>query len=285
MPLWDAIHTTIIRNNRFRCDHGWDIDLDDGSTNYEIYNNLCLNGGLKLREGFYRKVENNIMVNNGFHPHVWFSNSDDIFKHNIVMTDHKDIRLAAWGKEVDYNLFPTPATLEEAHQNGTDKNSLAGNPDFIKPEEGNFRVSESSLAKEIGFKNFEMGNFGVQVEHLKAIRKEPVIPILHIMEFQKDKQQEREWLGAKIKNITSLAERSAAGLPDESGVLIQSVKLSSPAQKAGLLAGDVIIGCEGQKISKMQNLFSVHQGKNWMGRLNLKVFRNQAEIEMEIITK
>ena len=31
MPLWDAMHTTIIRNNRFRCDHGWDIDLDDGS--------------------------------------------------------------------------------------------------------------------------------------------------------------------------------------------------------------------------------------------------------------
>jgi hypothetical protein len=45
MPNWDAIHTTIIRNNRFRCDHGWDIDLDDGSSNYHIYNNLCLNGG------------------------------------------------------------------------------------------------------------------------------------------------------------------------------------------------------------------------------------------------
>ncbi|PJF32922.1 MAG: peptide-binding protein, partial [Phototrophicales bacterium] len=74
MPLWDAIHTTIIRNNRFRCDHGWDIDLDDGSTNYHIYNNLCLNGGIKLREGFYRVVENNIMVNNSFHPHVWFAN-------------------------------------------------------------------------------------------------------------------------------------------------------------------------------------------------------------------
>ena len=74
----------ILRNNRWRCDHGWDIDLDDGSSNYEIYNNLCLNGGLKNREGFYRVVENNITVNNSFHPHVWYGNSQDIFRRNIV---------------------------------------------------------------------------------------------------------------------------------------------------------------------------------------------------------
>lgn len=82
--LLDAQKTVIIRNNRFRCDHGWDIDLDDGSSNFHIYDNLCLNGGIKLREGFFRKVENNIMINNSFHPHVWFNNSGDEFNHNIV---------------------------------------------------------------------------------------------------------------------------------------------------------------------------------------------------------
>lgn len=55
--LLDAQQTTIIRNNRFRCDHGWDIDLDDGSSNYHIYNNVMLNGGLKFREGFKRKAK------------------------------------------------------------------------------------------------------------------------------------------------------------------------------------------------------------------------------------
>lgn len=34
--LLDAIETNTIRNNRWRCDHGWDIDLDDGSSNYQI---------------------------------------------------------------------------------------------------------------------------------------------------------------------------------------------------------------------------------------------------------
>ena len=62
--LLDAQKTTVIRNNRFQTAHGWDIDLDDGSSNYHIYNNLCLQGGLKLREGFGRVVENNILVNN-----------------------------------------------------------------------------------------------------------------------------------------------------------------------------------------------------------------------------
>ena len=77
LPFLDAMKTTVIRDSRWRCDHGWDIDLDDGSSNYDIYNNLMLQGGLKLREGFRRRAWNNITVNNGFHPHVWYNNSED----------------------------------------------------------------------------------------------------------------------------------------------------------------------------------------------------------------
>ena len=85
----DAIAPTVIRHNRMRCDHGWDIDLDDGSSNYLIEDNLLLAGGLKLREGFNRVVRNNIMVNNTLHPHVWFVSSADVFEHNIVMTGYQ----------------------------------------------------------------------------------------------------------------------------------------------------------------------------------------------------
>ena len=51
----------MLHNNRWRCDHGWDIDLDDGSSNYHIYNNLCLNGGIKNPRRIQRTVENNII--------------------------------------------------------------------------------------------------------------------------------------------------------------------------------------------------------------------------------
>jgi hypothetical protein len=69
-PKIDMLDKNIIRNSRWRCDHGWDIDLDDGSTWYEVYNNVLLNGGLKMREGYYRKATNNIIINNSLHPHV-----------------------------------------------------------------------------------------------------------------------------------------------------------------------------------------------------------------------
>jgi len=285
MPNWDAIHTTIIRNNRFRCDHGWDIDLDDGSSNYYLYNNLCLNGGIKLREGFFRTVENNILINNGFHPHVWFKNSGDVFRKNIVMTDHKDIQLQGWGKEVDFNLFPDAKTLKKVRENNTDINSTYGNPLFRNPETGDFSVNNDSPAIKLGFVNFPMKDFGVQKPELKAIAKKPEIPVLHIAEFQKVKVKTRLWLGATIKNVETLGERSATGLDEEAGVLILKIENGSLADHAGLQEGDVIIKCENIVIEKMGDLLNAHQGANWIGRLRLVVFRNQEENEVTIRTK
>ncbi len=116
----DALYKTVIRNNRFQCTHGWDIDLDDGSSNYHIYNNLCLQGGIKLRVEFKRTVENNLMINNSFHPHVWFEQSEDVFRRNIVMGSYFPIGLKGWGDYVDYNLFVSQEDLEKSRQNNTD---------------------------------------------------------------------------------------------------------------------------------------------------------------------
>ncbi|MDE2206115.1 MAG: right-handed parallel beta-helix repeat-containing protein, partial [Armatimonadetes bacterium] len=64
MPEWDTIEPNVLRHNRFQCAHGWDIDLDDGSSNYVIEDNLCMQGGLKLREGYDRTVRNNLILFN-----------------------------------------------------------------------------------------------------------------------------------------------------------------------------------------------------------------------------
>ena len=103
------VQPNILRNNRWRCDHGWDIDLDDGSSHCLIYNNLLLHGGLKFREGFQRVATNNIIVGNSLHPHVWFKNSGDVFAGNIVMGAYQPVgmNLTPWGAEVDRNLFAT----------------------------------------------------------------------------------------------------------------------------------------------------------------------------------
>src|ERR1035437_9353994 len=108
LPFLDAMEPITLRNSRWRCDKGWDIDLDDGSANYIITNNLLLNGGLKLREGYRRIVTNKIMVNNTLHPHVWYPNSGDVFTGNIVMAAYKPasmMKSGQWGQEIDHNLF------------------------------------------------------------------------------------------------------------------------------------------------------------------------------------
>ena len=285
MPYWDAINTTIIRNNRMRCDHGWDIDLDDGSSNYHLYNNLCLNGGIKLREGFYRIVENNIMVNNGFHPHVWFKNSGDIFRRNIMMTDYKDIRLLGWGKEVDYNLFPDKSALDKAQLNETDIHSSFGDPLFVDPVQSEFTVAESSPALKIGFINFAMNQFGVQNPRLKNMAKTPEIPSLIFPAGSKNAIKKTDWLGATLKNIETMGERSAAGLNEVSGVLILKVEENSLTAKGGFQKGDVIVYSEENEISTITDLLNYYQGNNWKGMLRFRIIRDQVEQTISLKTK
>jgi hypothetical protein len=169
--LWklDVLQPITLRNNRLSCAHGWDIDLDDGSSSYRIYNNILLGGGLKFREGFDRAAWNNAIVNNGFHPHVWLEASGDRFEHNIVMATHQPVLMHYWGAAVDFNLFSSPSALERAKALGVDRHSQQGDPRFANPAAGDFRVPPDSPAIAIGFENFPMSGFGVTSDRLKRI--------------------------------------------------------------------------------------------------------------------
>ncbi len=171
----DAVYTTIIRFNRMRCDHGWDIDLDDGSSNYHIYGNLCLNGGIKLREGFNRKVENNILVNNTLHPHVWFEDSHDIIRRNLFMKAYAPIRVIGFGEEIDYNFFSTEDGLEKSRKDMKgDAHSITGSFEFVDADNGDYTLKPGSDVFSIGFENIPVTGFGVYSESLRSIAKHPV---------------------------------------------------------------------------------------------------------------
>lgn len=284
MYTWDAIKTTIIRNNRFRCDHGWDIDLDDGSSNYHIYNNLLLNNGLKLREGFNRVAENNIMVNNTLHPHVWFAKSEDVFKHNIVQKSYQDIRLLGWGKTLDYNFFSNELSLMKSQMYHRDMNSTYGDPLFKDPAHLDFSIAENSPALKIGFKNFPMDQFGVQKESLKKIAQTPEIPV--IKELSENKRSPVvAWLRNAIKSIDSEEEQSAYGLSTPEGVVILKVWNRSPAvQNKGIKKGDVIIQSAGKKVKNVKDFFKIIT-RNKSKKLDLVIIRNQTEKKITINTK
>ena len=279
LALLDVVSPIILRYNRFRCDHGWDIDLDDGSSNYLIYSNLCLNGGIKLREGVNRVVENNIMVNNTFHPHVWFKNSNDVFRHNIVGSGYLPIGISDWGKEIDYNAFPDSASQASARQRGTDSHSVFGPLTFENPEKGDFRLQAGAISFSIGFKNFPMDNFGVVSARLKFFAKKPVFPgLAGANTLSKDNMI--DFMGARVKNLSTPGEQSATGMDAIRGVLVLSVVKGSAASKF-IQANDVILALNGRQVSNLSQLLeALHSVKGEYSEI--VIFRNQKQLKQEI---
>jgi hypothetical protein len=197
MSLVDNFKKTIIRHNRFAHgskheSHG--IDLDDGASNYHIYNNLCLGTCFKLREGFFRLVENNICV--GPTPvglHAWYKDGDDVIRRNIIVNTKGthiydflscNFDLAA---HFDYNLFfnnkgepevfnntakKELVSFAEWQEQGFDLNSVVADPLFIDPAKGDYRVQPNSPALRLGFRNFPMDNFGVLKSEFRAEAKD-----------------------------------------------------------------------------------------------------------------
>lgn len=284
LPKLDILEPNILRNNRWRCDYGWDIDLDDGSSYYTICNNVLLNGGLKLREGYGRIVINNILLNNTLQPHVWYGNSGDVIKNNIFFRSYLPAGMTLcmapndkWGKEIDYNFFIHEKDKVAFASNGCDMHSISGDPLFIAPEAGNYQVASNSPVFRIGFHNFPM-DFGVLSTRLRSMAKQPILPIL-IMSQQNESQNELlNWNKVQIKNIDTLGEQSAVGLPDRNGVLIVSVAYNSPFSRV-LSVNDVILEYAGEKIYSVDNLKKVMNRK---GIQQVVIWRNQQTLSLSI---
>ena len=275
--LADIVEPVTIRNNRFRCDRGWDIDLDDGSSNYHIYNNLCLNGGIKLREGFYRTVENNIIVNNSFHPHVWFRNSGDVFARNIVMTSYKPIGVNEWGLMVDYNIFTDSVSLKMAQGNLTDIHSIVSPVRFTNASTGDFTVTDDSDAvTKGGFRNFVMDRFGVVSPHLKAMAQIPEMPTPIIISSQADSKI-INWHGVNVKSLQTLGERSATGMDSERGVYVVSVDALGSSLRDYVKPNDAIIAIGGKPTNNVEDLLDIVHTIDSSKDIEVTVFRMQKE--------
>lgn len=288
MQYWDVLEPNVLRYNRWRCDHGWDVDLDDGSSFYRIYCNLLLNGGLKMREGYDRVATNNIILNNSLHPHVWVRNSDDVFKHNIVFTAYQPAVMNSalgesdrWGKELDYNLFATgQAAMRKFAVHGADAHSVSADPLFVNPGQGDFRVRPESPAFKIGFRNFDMTDFGVKSEKLKKLARTPDIPEI-VLQIQDEVSAEYTWLGAVLKEVKG-EELSAYGAKfSQASMALDRVPAESEAYKLGLRSGDLLLSLGGKEIStaaSFKQLLEEYAGKSG----ELLVMRNQKEMVVKL---
>jgi hypothetical protein len=197
----DAMEPVILRNNLFEDHSGWGLDLDDGASNYEIYNNISKGISIKLREGAYRTIYNNIWVDSNVSPcfHLGNEYNHDRYFRNITVMARGDVysviappARGPWLEEIDNNCFYSKSgkftaqisqergengpkrgrrvDLEEWHKLGFDQNSVFGDPLFVNPAENDYRVRPESPALRLGFKNFEMGLWGITKDFPQALR-------------------------------------------------------------------------------------------------------------------
>ncbi len=91
----------------------------------------------------------------------------------------------------------------------------------------------------------------------------------------------RGWLGVRIQEVTKeIAE--VEGLKKPEGALVASVSEGSPADKAGLKAGDIILEFDGKKIESMRRL-PKEVGNTAVGKQVLvKIWRNKKKISRKL---
>ena len=105
---------------------GWGLDLDDGASNYKIYNNISVGGvSMKWREGAYREVYNNIWYRSRVSPcfHVGNDDNHDRYYNNIIVMQSGHTKWPSgwpWWPQMMYSVIAPPATgpwFEEVDRN------------------------------------------------------------------------------------------------------------------------------------------------------------------------
>ena len=110
-----------------------------------------------------------------------------------------------------------------------------------------------------------------------AIPSNPASNVINqLIEFGETK---RGWLGVRIQEVTKeIAELEK--LEKAEGALVASVSENSPADKAGIKDGDIILEFDGKKIDIMRTLPKVVAGTKVGKNVELKIWRNK-----KLITK
>lgn len=279
--LLDAVETTIIRRNRVSANYAFGIDIDDGASNYDIYDNLCIGVGIKLRDGFDRRVHNNILVGSGFELHMTFATNNDLIYNNIVCNGKAYNMLCV-------NLGATTICTNNLYWNmgdavrgipEDDYLSEIADPLFTDFDANIFSVQADSPALAKGFVNFPVSDcdFG------RADRPNP--PAYHYIATNQDETY--QFYDVVLSNISNEGIRSAAGLPDLNGVYIVSRDVLGLFCKLGLPigVGDVIRQIKDVPVLNIEDFLREFDKIPLNVSTTIHIFRSQLPVEFEFVKK
>jgi serine protease Do len=107
--------------------------------------------------------------------------------------------------------------------------------------------------------------FAIPINRVKSI----------VDELQKKGKVERNfWTGMEV-NIVDQRIAKYFGLKNAEGVIISDIKKNSPAEKAGLKVGDIILEINGEKIQNEETIISIINDAKAGDVLDLKVYRDK----------
>ena len=271
-----------LRNNRWRCDHGWDVDLDDGSSNYVITNNIFLAGGLKWREGYGRTADNNMFADGAkMSVHVWPKQNGDVFTHNIF-AGYEPVNPDGWGKTLDYNLFTAAAALTAARGYGVDMHSAAGTSGYVDAPRGSYQLGANAPALALGIQSIPADAYGVTSLSLRAQARTPYFSAPTSMDAGTRDPTPQTWRGAQVKNLIGLNEQSATGIGGDIGVLFVSIPAQSQAASDGFQTLDVILQFGGASVVSLDDLNRVYAAAAVGQKVTVGVHRSQQDLALTI---
>ncbi|MFN3395229.1 MAG: DegQ family serine endoprotease [Thermodesulfovibrionales bacterium] len=92
----------------------------------------------------------------------------------------------------------------------------------------------------------------------------------------------RGWLGVMIQEVTpEIAQKF--GLKEPKGALVSDITKGSPAEKAGIIRGDIIIEYDGKAISSVSNLRNSVAQTKVGSQVRIKIIRNGKEFTLNVI--
>lgn len=256
--LLDAIDPVRIHHNRVVGSRGFGIDLDDGSSNYEITENLCCGVGIKLREGFFRIVCNNLLLSAPLDLHATYAQNDDVIQHNVIASPDPlrvVILNAGYTTEVSENLFlGAPAKTRRSR-------ILRGRHNrFLPLPEGD--LLRQDFPPEAGFQpiSLRFGRADCPKPELKAF-----------LEISRRREVRR--FGSLFTEIDE-TRRSLCGLPDYAGVYVAKLSPLSRLYRRGVRKGDVLREADGTAVTLDHLKACKKQGAS------LVLFRGQKQMRL-----
>jgi serine protease Do len=105
-----------------------------------------------------------------------------------------------------------------------------------------------------------------------------------VVDLIEDGKVDRGYIGVSIKSVDA-TEAKALGLSDVEGVMVQEVLKDSPAEKAGIEIGDVILQLDGNSVKTANELQSIIASHRSGDEVKLTIWRDGKKLNKSVKLK